>query len=296
VGTLLQDTPQRHPDSQPREDRLERADLFEPYREWRTQGISERQAAPALKVPRTTLQAWRTWHDSLASCPPVAEFFQSGPGLACVHRLVVGFHLVCVAVGACGIRLACLVLKLTGLDRFVATSYGAQPQVNGQGEEAMVAYRHTETARLATDMPRQDITVTPDDTCTGGLCLVGSAPVSHFILLAQLAQRRDHAAWNALMAPALAQLNGQVMQSTRDEAPGLVASVAHPLEAHHSPMYAMCRMNSARPSGLRWRRTREPPTQPPPKRKSRAIRGTRPGKRRVTSQKSAVRAALQRRP
>ena len=122
MGTLIQDTQQRNPDSQPRWDRLERADLFAPYREWRTQGISERQAAPELKVPRTTLHAWRTWHDSLDICPHVAEFFQSGPGLAFVHRLVVGFHLVCVEVGACGMRLACLFLTLTGLDRFVAAS------------------------------------------------------------------------------------------------------------------------------------------------------------------------------
>jgi len=204
VGTLIQDTQQRNPDSQPRWDRLERADLFEPYRELRTQGISERQAATALKVPRTTLQAWRTWHDSLDICPHVAEFFQSGPGLAFVHRLVVGFHLVCVEVGACGMRLACLFLTLTGLDRFVAASYGAQQQVNCQVEAAMVTYRQTATARLAKDMPRTDLTVTQDATLTGGLCLVGSEPVSHCILLEQLAQRRDQAAWNALMAPALA--------------------------------------------------------------------------------------------
>src|SRR5882672_6366794 len=227
--------PPINPGSQPRGDRFERADLFEQYRELRTQGVSERQAATELKVPRTTLQAWRTWHDSLDICPHVAEFFQSGPGLAFVHRLVVGFHLVCVEVGACGIRLACLFLKLTGLDRFVAASYGAQQQVNCQVEKAMVAYRQMETARLAKDMPRKDITVTQDETFTGGLCLVGSEPVSNFILLEQLAQRRDQAAWKALMAPALAQLNCHVIQSTSDEAPGLLASVAHHLEAHHSP-------------------------------------------------------------
>lgn len=37
------------------------------------------------------------------------------------------------------------------------------------------------------------------------------------------------------MAPVLAGLNCQVMQSTSDEAPGLLASVAHHLGAHHSP-------------------------------------------------------------
>ena len=137
MGTLLQATHQRTPGSQPRWDRLERADLFEQYRELRTQGVCQRRAAQQLKVPRTTLQAWRMGHDPLDICPAVAEFFQSGPGLAFLHRLVLAFHLVCVEVGACGIRLACLFLKLTGLDRFVAASYGAQQQVNRQVEDGL---------------------------------------------------------------------------------------------------------------------------------------------------------------
>jgi hypothetical protein len=60
-------------------------------------------------------------------------------------------------------------------------------------------------------------------------------PESNFIILEQLAQARDQARWNALMAPALAQRNCQVIQSTSDEAPGLLAYGEHYLEAHHSP-------------------------------------------------------------
>jgi hypothetical protein len=235
VGTVIQDTQQRNSDRQPRWDRFERADLFEHYRELRAQGLSQRQAAQELQVPRTTLQAWRTWHDTLDICPDVARFFQSSPGLAFGHRLVIAFHLVCVEVGACGIRLACLFLKLSGLDRFVAASYGAQQQVNRQVEAAMVAYRQSETARLAQDMPRKDLTVTQDETFTGGLCLVTMDPDSNFIILEQLAQARDQTSWNALMAPALAPRNCQVIQSTSDEAPGLLAYVEHYLSAHHSP-------------------------------------------------------------
>jgi hypothetical protein len=235
VGTVIQDMPQSNHRSQPRWDRFERADLFEQYRELRTQGISERQAAKELKVPRTTLQAWRMWHDGLDSCPHVAEFFQSGPGLAFLHRIVIGFHLVCVEVGACGIRLVCLFLHLTGLDRFVAASYGAQQQVNVHIEQAIVDYDQTETPRLAQAMPHKDLTVTQDETFTGGLCLITMDPESNFIIVEQLAQARDQTAWNACMAPALAQFNCQVIQSTSDEAPGLLAYVAHSLEAHHSP-------------------------------------------------------------
>src|SRR5262249_35539494 len=221
--------------SQPRWDRCERADLFEQYREWRTQGISERQAAKELKCPSTTLQAWRLWHDTLDMCPHVAEFFQSSPGLAFLHRIVLAFHLVCVEVGACGIRLVCLFLNLTGLDRFVAASYGAQRQVNLQVGQAIVAYGQDETAHLAQGMPHKDLTVTQDETFTGGLCLITMDPESNFIILEQLAQARDHVSWNALMAPALTQLNCRVIQSTSDEAPGLLAYVEHYLEAHHSP-------------------------------------------------------------
>ena len=137
MGTIIQDQ-QRNPEGQPRWDRCERADLFEQYQQLRMQGISERQAAKELQVPRTTLPAWRLWNDTLDICPHVAKFFQSGPGLAFLHRLVIAFHLVCVEVGACGIRLVCLFLHLTGLNRFVAASYGAPQQVNVQVEHARV--------------------------------------------------------------------------------------------------------------------------------------------------------------
>ena len=155
MGTVIQDMPPINLGSQPRWDRFERADLFEQYRELRIQGLSEREVAKKLNVPRTTLPAWRVWHDSLDICPHVAEFFQSGPSLAFLHRLVIAFHMVCVEVGACGIRLVCLFLHLTGLDRFVAASYGAQQQVNIQIEQAIVDYDQTETPRWATDMPQK---------------------------------------------------------------------------------------------------------------------------------------------
>jgi hypothetical protein len=235
MGTVVQDMPQINPASQPRWDRFERADLFEQYRQLRTQGLSERQVANTLNVPRTTLQAWRLWHDSLDICPHVADFFQSGPGLAFLHRLVIAFHLVCVEIGACGIRLVCLLIQMTGLNRFVAASYGAQQRVNVQIEQAIVDYDQSETPRLAKDMPQKDLSVTQDETFTGGLCLITMDPESNFIILEQLAQARDQVSWNDAMAPALAKFNCRVIQSTSDEASGLLAYVAHYLEAHHSP-------------------------------------------------------------
>src|SRR5205823_13974070 len=108
-------------------------------------------------------------------------------------------------------------------------------QVNVHVAQAMGTSHHAETARWAKGMPQKDLTVTQDETCTGGLCLITTDPESNFILVEQLAQARDQTTWNTLMEPALAPLNCRVIQSTSDEAPGLLAYVEHYLEAHHSP-------------------------------------------------------------
>ena len=85
-------------------------------------------------------------------------------------------------VGTCGIRLVCLLLQRTGLNRFVGASYGTQHQVNRRVAEAIVAYRQEERARRARAMPAKDIPMAHDATCTGGLCLVGIDPVSNYIV------------------------------------------------------------------------------------------------------------------
>jgi helix-turn-helix, Psq domain len=235
MATVIQEKQRSNTDRHPRWVRSQRAALFDQYRELQAKGLSLRQAAKALDVPRSTLQAWRAYQESLDEHPAVVAFFHSAPGLAFLHRLVLGIHLVCTEVGACGIRLVCLLVKLTGLDRFVAASYGAQHQVNRQVEEAIVAYRQEESARLAKAMPAKAITLAKDETFTGGLCLVAIEPKSNYIVLEQEAHARDQDTWQALMAQALAGLNCQVIQSTSDEAPGLLAYVEHALGVHHSP-------------------------------------------------------------
>ena len=62
-------------------------------------------------------------------------------------------------------------LQLTGLHLFVGASYGTQQQVHRRVAEAIVASRQEESARLARAMPAKAITLTQDETFTGGLCL-----------------------------------------------------------------------------------------------------------------------------
>jgi hypothetical protein len=235
VGTVIQYAQGSKAERTQRWDRTQRAKQLDEYRDLQAQGVSQRQAAKVLDVPRTRLQAWRAWQDSLDACPRVVQFFDSVPGLAFLHRLVMALHVVFVAIGACGIRLVCLFLQMTGLNRFVGASYGTQQQVNRRVEEAIVAYRREESRRLAHAMPPKDITLTQDATFTGGLCLIGMDPVSNSIFLEQEAQARDQDTWQALREQALSGRNCRVIQSTSDEAPGLLAYVEQHLRAHHSP-------------------------------------------------------------
>jgi Homeodomain-like domain len=123
VGTVSQCKQRSNDEHHPRWDRTRRAALLDQYHELQAQGFSLRQAAQALHVPRSTLQAWRAYQERLDEHPAVVAFFHSAPGLAFLHRLVLGIPLVCTEIGACGIRLVCLLLQLTGLDRFVGASY-----------------------------------------------------------------------------------------------------------------------------------------------------------------------------
>ena len=130
MATIIHDKPRGNHDRTQRWAGFERAGLCARSSALHTQGLSPRQAAQVLDVPRSTLQAWRAYHDRLDACPQVVECFESVPGLAFLHRLTLALHVVCVEVGACGIRLVCLFLQMTGLNRFVGASYGTQQQVN----------------------------------------------------------------------------------------------------------------------------------------------------------------------
>src|SRR5256885_5892201 len=98
VATIIQATQRGHHDRNQRWTRLKRVDLFARYGELHTQGISQRQAAKQLDVPRSTLQAWRAYHECLDESPVVVAFFRSVAGLPLLPRFVFvppfGFYLV----------------------------------------------------------------------------------------------------------------------------------------------------------------------------------------------------------
>jgi hypothetical protein len=64
VGTVIHYAQRGNAARQQRWERMRRAELLDQYRDLQAQGVSQRQAAKVLAVPRTTLQAWRACSNS----------------------------------------------------------------------------------------------------------------------------------------------------------------------------------------------------------------------------------------
>jgi hypothetical protein len=191
--------------------------------------------AEQLEVPQSTLQHWLRRKDGIDADPKVIEFFESPEGVAFLHRLVLGAHFVMTLLGPCGVRLVCTFLEITGLDQFVASSYGAQRKVSVEVERASIEYGEAEEKRLSAEMKPKQITVAEDETFHPQTCLVAIEPVSNYILLEKYAEDRKADTWTEALTGALGDKPISVIQSTSDEGLGICSHAKNGLGAHHSP-------------------------------------------------------------
>jgi hypothetical protein len=196
---------------------------------------SQRQVGERLGISRSTLRHWQRRQARLEAEPAVVAFFESPAGLMFLHRLIVAAQVVIPLLGSGGIRPVSRLLELSGLDRFVATSYGVQQRVGAAIETETVGFGQHERACLAEAMPARTITACQDETFHPEPCLVALEPVSNFILLERYAPNRTAAAWDAAMAQALADLPVEIIQSTSDQGQALRHHVEKTLGGHHSP-------------------------------------------------------------
>jgi hypothetical protein len=206
-------------------------DFHDPHRT----SSSQRQFAAKASVPRTTLQHWLGRQQRLDLDPLAARFFDSRPGLAFLHRLVVAAHLVFTLESTAGLRPLCRFLRLCQLDRVVAASYGSRQQFAALLEQAICDFAAGQRQQLAQDMVQKEIALVEDETFHPTICLVAIEPVSNFLLLEQYATRRDAATWNAAVFQALVGLPVTVAQAVGDEAKGLLAHAKEGLGVPHSP-------------------------------------------------------------
>lgn len=198
-------------------------------------GLSQREFAQRAGVARTTLQGWITRKDSIDAPPAVVAFLESPEGLAFLHRIVLAAQLVITLLAPGGIRLVCTFLRLSGLDRFVASSYGSEQKQITALEQALGEFGDEQRSRLGATMRQKTITVCEDETFHPQTCLVATEPASGFILAEQYAESRDAETWTAVMDDATAGLPVEIGQSVTDEAPALIKHTEQDLGAHHSP-------------------------------------------------------------
>jgi hypothetical protein len=200
-------------------------------------GSSEVEVSARLNIPRSTLRYWLSRKAHLDGSEKVAEFFESPDGLALLHRIVIAMHFS-VMDSSHGIRGVCTALELSGLSRFVASSYGAQQQIAEQVEGQIVVFGEPERTlqgQARAKEAERRISLVEDETFHPETCLVGVEAVSDFIVVETYAEHRDAETWNAEVKKGLAGLNLRVVQSTSDEAKGILAHVRAGLGAHHSP-------------------------------------------------------------
>ncbi|MBF0204091.1 MAG: response regulator, partial [Desulfamplus sp.] len=196
---------------------------------------SQRDIIEGLGISRSTLQHWLNRKDTIDAAPEVVNFFESPVGTAYLHRLVSGLHFVFTLCNPCGIRAVCEYLELTGLDKFVASSYGSQQKVSKSMEEGACEFGKEEKQCLAEGMTPKKISAIEDETFHPETCLVAIEPVSNYILLEEYASGRKADDWTSALEKATEGLNVEVIQVTSDEGKGIVSHVKNDLKAHHSP-------------------------------------------------------------
>lgn len=198
-------------------------------------GLSTRTAARCAGVPRSTFQGWVNRKAAIDAPPALVELFESPEGVAFLHRLVLAAQIVITLMAPGSIRLVCTFLVLAGLDRFVASSYGAQQQAVEALERELGVFGEQEKGRLGRGMRPKKITIIEDETFHPQICLVAMEGASGFIVLERYAERRDSETWTKALTAALGDLPVEIVQATSDEAKALLKHAEQDLDAHHSP-------------------------------------------------------------
>lgn len=149
-------------------------------------------------------------------------FFGTREGTALLTRWVGAAHLLMTGQGAMGIRQVSELIRLSGLDSYVAQAYGSQQALNVTIENLILAYQNEQKQRLQQhDKPVREISLCEDETYHPQTCLVAVEPVSGYIVAECYAEDRSAETWNREVARGLEGLNVKVIQVTSDQASGL---------------------------------------------------------------------------
>lgn len=216
-------------------DRAEQARKVIDFEAAKARLVSERGGAEEVGVARTTLLRWVARSQAPKISPAAYAFFESPEGVELLHCIQCAAHVAMNLVGPCGVRPIALFLRLSTLDRFIASSDGAQSKVNRAIERVVVDFGRVEGARLGAQMPQRSITAAIDETFHPRICLVALDPVTGFILLERYADKRDTATWTQAMKEAMAGFRVVIHQVAGDQAKAIGRFATVELGGHMSP-------------------------------------------------------------
>lgn len=192
------------------------------------------KAAREVGVPRSTARYWLDREGKSGVSPEIESLFESPVGMAFLHQLVLSAQFTITQLAGGGIEILATFLRLSQLDKFIASSHGTLHKQNVSMEEAIIRFGADERKQLVSQMPQKEISICQDETFHPEICLVAIEPVSNFILLEEYSEKRDAESWSKAMEGALHDLSVSIIQSTSDEGSGLVKYVEKELGAHHS--------------------------------------------------------------
>lgn len=193
-----------------------------------------REAAAILEIPNSTMQSWRAPQRTLEKFFDWEEFFLRPSGAELLQRCVMAAHQV-TNYGPSGIQGLQEYLRLSGLDRFVASSNGALQEFTERCEKHTIAFGDNEEKCLARGRRVKKITAALDEMFRGKQpCLVAIEVVSNFILLEKFTKDRKAETWKQEINARLSDLNVEVDQVVSDLGTGITA-YTKALGAQHSP-------------------------------------------------------------
>jgi hypothetical protein len=233
--------PQATPSTASRQDpfrysRSDRAAAWAAFSDPAAPRPSQRHFAQQSGIPRSTLGDWFRSPPPAGVDPLVVAFFGTPQGEDLLRRLLLALLLVFVVRATSGIRSVSLFLRLTRLDAFVGSSFGALQQQAKAIEEHLGDYHDAEFDRLAALMTHTPIAVCADENFhVKDPCLVAIEPASGFLLAETFRPNRDADTWTEVIKEVTAKLPVEVVRLTSDQARGLVRSARHGLGVPHAP-------------------------------------------------------------
>jgi hypothetical protein len=195
---------------------------------------SARDISSILEVPNSTMRSWTQTRPLEKPSIALTDFFATLDGIKLLQKMIAAAMFV-IDYGPSGVRGVQEYLRLSGLDQFVASSYGAIQAYSTRMEQYIVLFGADEEKSRVAKMRSRKVTAGLDEMFRGRHpCLVAIEVASNFILLEKFTEDRTAETWKRELSTRLDGMNIEIGQITSDLC-GAITSYAKDIRASHSP-------------------------------------------------------------